>query len=107
MNNEGKLVDKNGKTYDVSEFEQKEDGYIYGPSVKLEKDSEGNNVEKKEMGKMAPGIFKEGNDGQLYGPEGQKYGDKESVLGFRKNPGYKRSLNNSRNMTSNDEKSNP
>lgn len=107
MNNDGKIVDDNGKVYDIDQFKQnQQDGYIYGPTVRIQKDKEGNHVKVIDNIKMAPGIYREGDDGQLYGPEGQKYGHKDQVLGFIKNPVYKRSLNSSNNNINNDQNTN-
>jgi hypothetical protein len=43
---------------DISDFEHKEDGYIYGPVINLEKDEFGRMQEIKTIVKTAPGIFK-------------------------------------------------
>ena len=42
----GQLKAKDGYTYKISDFEQREDGYIYGPKVVMYKDQYGKTKEK-------------------------------------------------------------
>ncbi len=74
------LQGQDGYIYDIKDFEHKDDGFIYGPSLRVGKDENGRVTETKDTVRAAPGIYKQNQDGILYGPEGQRYGHKDKVV---------------------------